>query len=68
MEDEKIIELFLERNEEGIMQMQKKYSNYCGAVARRIVGSYEDAEECVNDTWLRAWNSIPGKNCKESGN
>ena len=59
MEDEKIIELFLERNEEGIVQMQKKYSNYCGAVARRIVGSYEDAEECVNDTWLRAWNSIP---------
>ncbi len=59
MEDEKIVELLLERNEEGIVQMQKKYNKYCSAVAKRIVANYEDAEECVNDTWLRAWNSIP---------
>lgn len=59
MDDEKIIGLLLKRDEEGIVQMQKKYNKYCGAVARRIVDNYEDAEECVNDTWFRAWNSIP---------
>ncbi len=59
MRDEEIIQLLWEREEEGILQMQKNYARYLNAVAGRIVPSYEDAEECVNDTWLRAWNSIP---------
>lgn len=59
MQDEKIVQLLWDRKEEGIAQMQKKYNRYCNAIAGRIVASFEDVEECVNDTWLRAWNSIP---------
>lgn len=59
MQDDEIVQLLWDRQEEGIAQMQKKYKRYCGAIAKRIVASPEDTEECVNDTWLRAWNSIP---------
>ena len=59
IQDDKIVQMLWERDEEGIVQMQKKYQKYCGAIARRIVLNAEDTEECVNDTWLRAWNSIP---------
>lgn len=59
MQDEEIVQLLWEREEEGLVAIQGKYTRYCGAVARRIVESKEDAEECLNDTWLRAWNSIP---------
>ena len=59
MEDEKIIALFVARDETAITRTQEKYSNYCQSIAERIVGSHEDAEECVNDTWRRAWESIP---------
>ena len=59
IQDDEIVQLLWERKEEGIVQMQKKYQRYCGAIARRIVSNEEDVEECINDTWLRAWNSIP---------
>ncbi|MCI8377401.1 MAG: RNA polymerase sigma factor [Lachnospiraceae bacterium] len=59
MQDDEIVQLLWDRKEEGIAQLQAKYKRYCGAVARRIVVSPEDTEECLNDTWLRAWNSIP---------
>lgn len=59
MDDSKIVELFLSRNEEAIKQTQEKYSRYCDYIASNILSSKEDAEECVNDTLLRAWNSIP---------
>ena len=59
MDDLKIVELFLARNEEAIAEAQKKYSRYCDYIASNILESREDAEECVNDTLLRAWNSIP---------
>ena len=59
MEDEKIIALFVARDETAITRTQEKYSNYCQSIAERIVGSHEDAEECVNDTWRRAWETIP---------
>lgn len=59
MQDDEIVQLLWERNEEGITQMQEKYTKYCSAIARRIVANQEDVEECVNDTWFRAWNSIP---------
>ena len=59
MEDQRIIELYWSRSTEAIQQTAHKYGAYCFSVADRILHSKEDAEECVNDTWLRAWNSIP---------
>ena len=61
MDDKQIIELYWERNTLAIDRTMEKYGNYCSAIARNILGSEEDAEECVNDTWLGAWNSIPPK-------
>lgn len=59
MEDERIIGLFIARNEDAVSEAQQKYSRYCGSIAANILGSREDAEEAVNDTWLAAWNAIP---------
>lgn len=59
MEDEKIVALYWARNPDAIARTDEKYAPYCRAVARNILGSPEDAEECVNDTWLGAWNAIP---------
>lgn len=59
MEDSDIIELYFARNEAAIAETEKKYSGYCGAVARNILNKKEDEEECLNDTWLSAWNDIP---------
>lgn len=59
MEDERIIDLFFERSERAISECQKKYSAYCSSIAANILGNHEDTEECVSDTWLRAWNAIP---------
>lgn len=60
MTDNDIIELYFSRNEDAIRCSEEKYGTYCLAVASNIVSS-EDAKECVNDTWLGAWNSIPPK-------
>jgi len=59
MEDEKIIDLFFARDEDGIREASGKYGAYLRTVAYRILRNEEDTEECVNDTWVRAWNSIP---------
>ena len=59
MEDKRIIELFFERSEKAIEETEKKYGRYCHSVAFSILGSKEDTEEVVNDTFLRAWNVIP---------
>ena len=59
MEDNKIIELYWQRDETAIKECQIKYGAYCGTIANNILCSAEDAEECVNDTWLRVWNVIP---------
>lgn len=59
MEDNAIIELYFARNEAAIAETEKKYSGYCGTVARNILNKREDEEECLNDTWLSAWNDIP---------
>ena len=59
LEDNDIIELYFARNEAAIAETEKKYSGYCGAVARNILNKREDEEECLNDTWLSAWNDIP---------
>lgn len=58
-DDEKILELYIERNEDAIEQTQMRYGSYLLSLARSVTGSEQDAEECVNDTYLRAWNSIP---------
>ena len=59
MDDERIVDLFFERNEEAIKEAQEKYSRYCNYIASNILPSQQDCEECVSDTFLRAWNSIP---------
>ena len=58
-DDEKIIEMFFERSEQAIAETEKKYGRYCYSISYRILNSNEDSEECVNDTWLSAWNAIP---------
>ena len=57
--DEEIVNLYFDRSEEAIAACQVKYGKSCHTVAYNILRSDEDAEECVNDTWLRAWSSIP---------
>lgn len=57
--DSEIIELYFERSESAISNTDKKYGRYCYSIAYNILCSREDAEECINDAYLRAWNSIP---------
>ena len=59
MEDKDIIALYWARSEEAIRQTSEKYGAYCRAIARNILPDRRDAEECVNDTWLGAWNAMP---------
>lgn len=59
MDDNRIIELYWSRNENAIKETDQKYGNYCFTLADNILHSKEDAEECVNDTWLHAWNVMP---------
>ena len=59
MDDESIIWLYWERDERAIEITAEKYGPYCGAIAGNILGSREDREECLNDTYIRAWNSMP---------
>lgn len=59
MEDSRIVELYWERSEQALAETAQKYGAYCHSIAYRILNDREDAEECVNDTWLRAWNSMP---------
>ncbi len=59
MDDAKIVQLYFERNEQAIQETADKYGNYCISIAKNILGNNEDAEECVNDTYLNTWNSIP---------
>ena len=59
MEDERIIELYWNRNREAIAETEKKYGGYCFTIANGILKSCEDAEECVNDTYFKTWNSMP---------
>lgn len=59
MNDEQIIRLYFARSEEAITRTAEKYGAYCHAIAYRILRDPEDSEECVNDTYLRAWHTIP---------
>ena len=59
MEDSKIIALFFARSEQAIAELSNKYGGLCLHVADNILGNRSDAEECVNDAYLGAWNTIP---------
>lgn len=59
MEDHAIVDLYWSRDPEAIRQTGEKYGGYCRAIARNILPDRRDAEECVNDTWLSAWNAMP---------
>lgn len=61
MKDEEIIALYWSRNEQAITATADKYGSYCRSISYRILHNNEDAQECVNDTWLGAWKSIPPK-------
>ena len=59
MKDEDIIELYQKRSEQAIVETERKYGAYCGTIAGRILQSGEDCKECLNDTWLKTWETIP---------
>ncbi len=59
MLDKDIVDLYWARNEMAIKETKDKYENYCGKIAYNILFNFEDAKECVNDTYLKTWNSIP---------
>lgn len=59
MTDARIIELYFERSERAISETDTKYGSYCRSIAYNILRNREDSEESVNDTYLRAWNSMP---------
>ena len=59
MEDAAIIGLYWARDERAITASDEKYGKLCRALSQNILDSREDAEECVNDTWHRAWDTMP---------
>ena len=59
MKDSEIVELYWNRSENAISETKEKYGWYCTSIAYRMLSSIEDSEECVSDTYLQAWNSIP---------
>ena len=61
MDDSKIIDLFFERSEKAISELSLKYGGICLKVATNVLRNHQDAEECVNDSYLSVWNAIPPK-------
>lgn len=59
MEDYQIVGLYWKKDENAIKETSDKYGAYCFAIADNILRNTEDSEECVNDTWLNAWNAMP---------
>ncbi len=59
VEDGRIIDLYWARDQEAIVKSQEKYGRYLDKIAWNILADRQDCEECVNDTWLRAWNAMP---------
>ncbi len=59
MEDAAIIGLYWARDERAIVASDEKYGKLCRSLSRDILDSLEDAEECVNDTWEKAWDTMP---------
>ena len=67
MEDTAIIQLFFQRAEQAIVEVQQKYGSFCRTVAMNLLQQKEDVEECVNDTWQAAWQRIPPENPRMLG-
>ncbi len=59
MEDSRIVDLYWQRDETAITETESKYGRFCFSIANRILENPEDARECVNDTYLGAWNAMP---------
>lgn len=59
MSDQAIIDLYWKRDQNAISETEKAYGNYCHTIAFNILTNREDAAECVNDTWFKAWQAIP---------
>ena len=59
LSDEDIVDLLFSRSEEGLFQFQAKYGHTCLRIAQNVLHNHQDAEECVNDTYLKIWESIP---------
>lgn len=59
MTDDDIVKLYWDREESAIAETSAKYGAYCSSIAINILHNRDDAEECVNDTWLHAWNAMP---------
>ena len=64
MDDKQIVQLYLDRNKQAVSATAEKYGNSCTEIAKNILGDKEEAAECVNDAYLKAWNSIPPHNPK----
>ena len=62
MHDKEIISLYFDRDEKAIEYTEEKYRAYCYSVADKVLNNAQDDEECLNDVWLAAWNSIPPNN------
>ncbi|MCR5808436.1 MAG: sigma-70 family RNA polymerase sigma factor [Clostridiales bacterium] len=67
MNDDELIGLFFERDERAVKEAQLKYGGYCFSVAKNVLGSREDAEECVSSALLKAWDTIPPKRPEKLG-
>ncbi len=59
MDDESILTLYHRREPAALTETASKYGRLCSCIAGHILGNPQDAEECVNDTWLHAWNAMP---------
>lgn len=66
-EDQKIIDLYWNRSENAITETAVKYGRYCTSIAYGILKSREDAQECVSDAYLTAWNAIPPRRPADLG-
>lgn len=65
LDDDRLLELFRNRDERALSAVTEKYGRYCSSVAYGILKNREDAEECVNDAYLKLWESIP-PNCPDN--
>lgn len=59
MDDTDIIGLYVERSQSAIKESRIKYGNYCRTISMNILHNREDVEECLSDTWMKAWKTIP---------
>lgn len=59
MNEQDMIDLFWQRSERAVIEASEKFGSYCRRIAWNLLKNREDVEECLNDTWLAAWNRIP---------